>query len=551
MTATRLWLTAVVALLAVGAAFAAEDVAPEVAAHEKALRDAKIGTDPASLVEVFRSRTLSDADRAKIGDLVRQLGHRSFTQREQAERDLIKLGKSALPKLQEALTDSDKEISRRATRCIDAIQSGGDTTLVISAAALVGLKAPKGATEALLAYLPSAADRLLVESVHAALVKIALKDGKVSEVIVKTLEDKEPRRRAAAAHVVARGDEKQREVLKPLLADTDPEVRYQAAAGLLRSGNSDAVEGVLGLLTNTPLDVAVQAEELLCRLAGGQSPSVTLGDSDASRGKCQDAWKGWWKNNAAKVDFKALTLEDAYLGLTIICEAQMKNSRGRVWECGTDGKPRWQIECNNPLDVQLLPGERLLIAEYGGGRVMETDRNGKVLWEYKIDSPVAAQRLPGGNTFIANYSRILEVTRDGKVVYNWQRQGSVYHAFKRRDGHVLSCHSNGEVFELDSNGKAVTSLNVGGFSKWAGIEVLPSGNWLVAKAGADEVVEIDRTGKVLWRVAAKNPNAATRLRNGHTLVSSHDDQTVYEFDSQGREVWKQKMEGRPFRARRR
>jgi outer membrane protein assembly factor BamB len=112
-------------------------------------------------------------------------------------------------------------------------------------------------------------------------------------------------------------------------------------------------------------------------------------------------------------------------------------------------------------------------------------------------------------------------------------------------------HGNGTFVELDATGKEVLNLNVGGMSNWAGVEPLPNGRYLVAKAGANEIVEIDTTGKVYWNVSVRNPNSAVRLRNGHTLVASHDDKAVYEFDKAGKEVWKQTMEGNPFRVRRR
>ena len=52
-------------------------------------------------------------------------------------------------------------------------------------------------------------------------------------------------------------------------------------------------------------------------------------------------------------------------------------------------------------------------------------------------------------------------------------------------------------------------------------------------------------------VSVRNPNSATRLKNGHTLVSSHDDKCVYEYDRAGKVVWKRSVEGNTFRSRRR
>jgi HEAT repeat protein len=48
-------------------------------------------------------------------------------------------------------------------------------------------------------------------------------------------------------------------------------------------------------LSELPLEQARQAEDFLSELAGEQSPKATLGNDDASRKKCRDAWATWWQ----------------------------------------------------------------------------------------------------------------------------------------------------------------------------------------------------------------------------------------------------------------
>jgi len=45
-----------------------------------------------------------------------------------------------------------------------------------------------------------------------------------------------------------------------------------------------------------------------------------------------------------------------------------------------------------PLDVQLLPGDRVLIAEHDGGRVSLRSKTGEGLWERKLLQPLVALR---------------------------------------------------------------------------------------------------------------------------------------------------------------
>ncbi len=94
--------------------------------NEKLLRDARIGTAGPSLLAFFSKRTLTEADRQRVGELIRKLGNDSFEVREQASADLQALGQVALPLLNRAVTDADPEIARRASECLQLLQEGGE-----------------------------------------------------------------------------------------------------------------------------------------------------------------------------------------------------------------------------------------------------------------------------------------------------------------------------------------------------------------------------------------------------------------------------------------
>src|SRR5262245_27913645 len=109
----------------------AADMDTELSQDEKTLRDAKVGTDGPALLKFFKDRTITEEGRAKLAATVRRLGDNSFKEREQATRDLMLAGRSALPYLRPALRDTDLEIVRRAKRCIEAIETGTDLSLSI------------------------------------------------------------------------------------------------------------------------------------------------------------------------------------------------------------------------------------------------------------------------------------------------------------------------------------------------------------------------------------------------------------------------------------
>ena len=92
---------------------------------------------------------------------------------------------------------------------------------------------------------------------------------------------------------------------------------------------------------------------------------------------------------------------------------------------------------------------------------------------------------------------------------------------------------------------------VGQVQTYGGIDVLPNGRLLVPHYTSGKVVEYDIDGKAVWEVNVQCPTSAVRLPNGNTLVASMFTMQVIEVDRTGKTVWQQKVDGRPWRARRR
>lgn len=523
----------------------------------KDLSKAGVKTDGPGLLEFFRQRTLTDQKVQQIGLLIKQLNDDLFAIREQATRDLITLGTPARAALELAARDPDPEIATRARRCLDALPTGATIELVGAALRVLALipEKPEGAVAVLLAYLPSVVDEAVEEEIAAVLGELGVRNGKVDPALVAAVKDQLPARRLAAAAALARAGAQERGLIHPLLQDPAPRVRLFAAVALAQGKDPAAVPALISMLDTAPPVMALQAEDLLCRIAGEQGPAVVLAvNNPASRGPCRAAWEAWWQANAAKVDLSKLDRAPPYLGLNLICDCDVgQASVGQVWECSADGKVRWQIgDVRNPADIQLLPNGRLLIAECQGLVITERDRQGKIYWQHKVQGyPVSCQRLDNGNTFIATYTELLEVARDGKIVYSHKRPNSIYCAQKLANDRILFVTSTNQVVEIDTSGKETRTVQVGNTSGWAGVEILPSGRLLVALYSADKVVEVDNQGKELWELPVQKPAWATRLNNGNTLVASPDGHFIAEYDRSCKKVWEQATHGRPFRVRRR
>jgi HEAT repeat protein len=543
----------------IGPLLAGQPALPDASPNpdETALKQAGEAIDGPGLLAFFRKRTLAEDVRRDLERSIQDLGDDRFEVREKATERLIALGAPAVPALLRAEKSSDPETVSRAKKCLERIPVRNNPSLVAAAGRLLAIQQQPGSVETLLAYLPSAGDEWLEEELAAIVADLGVRDGKPDPAVLAAVQHPSPACRIAAARCLARAAETEyRSIARRLLDDANPRVRLVSGLSLLGVQDKTAVPPLIALLTDGPPAVAWQAEDLLSRVAGEQTPAIALDTRDpASRRACRAAWEAWWKANDPRFSLPRIDFEDRQLGLTVVCDCSVggEATAGRLWEFGTDGKVRWQFDgVRNPADVQVLPNGNLLVAECQGFQVSERDRAGKEIWAHRVRGyPVSCQRLANGNTFIATYSELLEVTREGKPLYSHTKPGSIFCAQKLRTGNILYVHSNGQIVEMEPSGKQVRTISAGNTSSWGGVEVLPGGRFLVAQYAANEVVEIDAEGKELWRCSVKTPAWATRLRNGNTLVASPDARCLFEFDRSGKEVWKKETQGRPFRVRRR
>ena len=235
---------------------------------------------------------------------------------------------------------------------------------------------------------------------------------------------------------------------------------------------------------------------------------------------------------------------------------------GRVWECDIDGSIRWEIrDLDGPMDAQVLPNDRVLIAEADAHRVTERDFKGKVLWEQKIDGePNGCQRLANGNTFVFTYdhavtsnsSRAMELRPDGSTIYSIQLgPGTVGSNAVRKshNGHIIYA-LNKTIGEVDTARAHVRWISLPAEeSGYVDVQELPGDRFLVTHMGRGCVLEVDGVGKVLWQADVPGACRATRLPNGHTLVSANH--RVVELRLDGGKVWEKETSGYPRRVYRR
>ncbi len=416
---------------------------------------------------------------------------------------------------------------------------------------------PAESAAVLLAYLPSAEDEGVAETIRQALAALAVRDGKAEPALVAALANKSAVLRAAAGAALARA--RLPDVVpnvRKLLQDRDPRVRLRVGLALTAGRDKDAMPVLIRLLDELPPEDTGLVMSLLDRLAGDTLPPVLPGPDQAARRRYREAWQTWWKDHQARIEPAQLEQASRTLGFTLIVLLDL----GRVEDLDTTNRIRWKIEgLERPLDAQLLPGEeRVLVAEYQANRVSERNLKGEIVWKKMVQGPLAAQRLPNGNTFITTEHQLVEVDKNGKELFTYVRPdgASFMRAVKLRNGDVVSIIQLGvpRYVRLTPSGKEfkeVKSWGVQVRTSGGRIDVLPNGHVLIPEMDNNRVVEYDADGQGVWEVAIDQPISAVRLPNGNTMVTLMRENRAVEVDRAGREVWQFKADTRVTRAFRR
>jgi len=511
--------------------------------------------DCTKLIQEFKKRTLDDSNRDRVLAFIKQLGDDSFEVREKAEADLLALGEAAVPLLRQNLNNQDPEVCQRIRKCLETGKEKAAAASAVSAR-LLALHKPEGAAEALLGYLPFAEDENLAQEVQSAIVAVSFRDGKPDPSVVKALDDKAPSRRAAAADALCQpGGEGLRARVKKLLSDPDPVVQLRAALAMANARDKEAIPALIGQMGDGPYEQGVQAEEFLRSLAGETAPTPTLENSADARKKCKEAWDNWYKARGDSLVLGRPPSHHHYLGYTLLVCIDPNTNMGSLLELGAGNKKRWQIDgLNYPWGAQVLPGNRVLVAEHNLNRVTERDLKGTVLWEHRCNNqPVSLQRLANGNTFIATRSQLMEVDKSGKEVFshNWPN-GTILEAKKQKNGQYAFVTQNAEFIRIDKAGKQLKSTRVAQL-QWYGcqIDILPNDHVLYPQYSSNKVTEYDGEGKVVWEANVQWPTSAFRLPNGNTLVACQQQQKVFEINKAGKVVSEYKDTLHPMRAQRR
>ncbi|NQT53219.1 PQQ-binding-like beta-propeller repeat protein [bacterium] len=187
------------------------------------------------------------------------------------------------------------------------------------------------------------------------------------------------------------------------------------------------------------------------------------------------------------------------------------------------------------------------VSDSGRGKVFKFDRDGKLLWECAAPNTYDVCPLPNGNVVFPcrvkgrDYA-VREVTPEKKVVWEYRTTGEVFACQRLADGNtVVGECTNARIVEVSPEGKVVKEIKVkvkrGGHGTMRLVRKTQAGTYLVGLPGERVVREYNEAGEVLREIKAPGTAyGAVDAGNGHILFSCQH--SVIEVDRDGKEVWK-------------
>lgn len=525
----------------------AEEKFDQKKADIETVRAANLAYDGKALLDFYKKHTVTDADRDRLGSLIRQLGDDDFDKREEASSEIERFGVAAIGLLRQAERSGDVEVMRRCERCLKIIEKVPTRTLAASAARLLAELKTEGMSEVLLNYLPLAEDESVADEVRLALAAVALKDGKPDPTLKQALESKEAIKRGAAAEAFARGGDKslRDDMRKRIESETDAEIRLRIAMALVTAAKDKSlVEQMIKAIPDASFEIGWRAEEILVRLAGEKGPTASFNGDRPAKDKAANEWLTWWKANENDIDLARLDDIERTLGYTLLIEMDIRGIGGRLRELGPDGKNRWEItNVQFPTDAIVLPGNRVIVAEQNNNRVSERDtsKNGQEVWGTTFQQPVGLQKLPNGNLIVVGRNQVVEWDRNRKAVTTITRnQYDIVAGLKLRSGEFAVYTQQGQLITFDKDGKQVATMMAGRPNYNATMQALPNGSLLVTQQRS--VAEVDLVKKEHKSVLTYNfPTSAQKLPNGNILVANQNNYQVVEMDPRSNKViWEHK-----------
>ena len=232
------------------------------------------------------------------------------------------------------------------------------------------------------------------------------------------------------------------------------------------------------------------------------------------------------------------------------------------------GVTQWSAPRAGARDGWVLRNGHILVV--WANEALEFGQDKEIVWRYELTEPNkelgTVQRLENGNKLVTELGtapRLREVTREGKIAVEVVLQPETDNAHmqtrmarKLPNGDYLVPHLLAHaVKQFRPTGEVVKSMPtdlamLGGreAENWPFTAIrLADGNTLVGCTHGNKVIELDGSGKVVWKVDNEDVGGiiddacgVQRLPNGNTVIASYhtpEGIKLFEVDRQKNVVW--------------
>jgi hypothetical protein len=217
---------------------------------------------------------------------------------------------------------------------------------------------------------------------------------------------------------------------------------------------------------------------------------------------------------------------------------------------------------NTPAPLTTPTGKkqinhRFAIADIRKNKAMVISKNNEIAWEHQVKRPCDIQVMKNGNFLIAGLGTVVEVTPDGKTVWEYTPGKEVFSAVPLDNGNYLvNDPEEFRIIELNKEKKIVRSISTATENKNAHshsrhIRKFSDGSYWVTLCGENRVnvyngkgklarsISVDKLAEQYGLKGTKNQQTYSieELPNGHVLISAGFPAFVVEVDPKDRLVW--------------
>ncbi len=204
------------------------------------------------------------------------------------------------------------------------------------------------------------------------------------------------------------------------------------------------------------------------------------------------------------------------------------------------------------VTVAARAERHIYVADHDVRLVLKIKDDGTVLWKAANNNGHDVQVLENGNVLVNCPPSVREYAPDGKIVWEAGKEVTADPESAQRlaSGHTLIAdNAKHRVVEIDTGKKIVWSFDVPNSNRrptptMRQVRRLENGNTLICASTLDKVIEVSPAKQIVWEYAVPFPYLATRLADGHTLISSGsgygsaEGYFLVEVDPAGKTVWK-------------